>query len=227
LQYKKINKQKIMEQVNRMPLLGENFPEVKVQTTHGNMFLPNDYKGKWFVLFSHPADFTPVCTTEFVAFAQKSDEFKKMGVELIGLSVDQVFSHIKWGEWIKDNLNVEIPFPIIADSAEGVSKSLGMIHPGKGSGNTVRAVFVVDPKGKLRLMLYYPQEIGRNVDEIIRSVKALQLSDAQGVATPENWPDNALIGNHVIIPPASDVKTANERKGQKDCFDWWFCHKEL
>ncbi len=216
-----------MEEITRMPLLGEKFPEVKVQTTHGQMTLPNDYEGKWFVLFSHPADFTPVCTTEFVAFAQKADEFKKMGVELIGLSVDQVFSHIKWVDWIKENLNVEIPFPVIADSAEGVSKALGMIHPGKSSSNTVRAVFVVDPKGNLRLMIYYPQEIGRSVDEVIRAVKALQVSDANGVATPENWPNNDLIGNHVIIPPATDVKTAEERKGKDGCFDWWFCHKEL
>ena len=216
-----------MEEITRMPLLGEKFPEVKVQTTHGQMTLPNDYEGKWFVLFSHPADFTPVCTTEFVAFAQKADEFKKMGVELIGLSVDQVFSHIKWVDWIKENLNVEIPFPVIADSAEGVSKALGMIHPGKSNSNTVRAVFVVDPKGNLRLMIYYPQEIGRSVDEVIRAVKALQVSDANGVATPENWPNNDLIGNHVIIPPATDVKTAEERKGKDGCFDWWFCHKEL
>jgi len=216
-----------MEEITRMPLLGEKFPEVKVQTTHGPKTLPNDYEGKWFVLFSHPADFTPVCTTEFVAFAQKAEEFKKMGVELIGLSVDQVFSHIKWVEWIKDNLNVEIPFPVIADSAEGVSKALGMIHPGKSSSNTVRAVFVVDPKGNLRLMIYYPQEIGRNVDEIIRSVKALQTSDRFGVATPENWPNNDLIGDHVIVPPATDIEEANRRKGKDGCFDWWFCHKEL
>lgn len=211
----------------RMPLLGEAFPEVNVQTTHGPMTLPNDYKGKWFVLFSHPADFTPVCTTEFVAFAQKADEFKKLGVELIGLSVDQVFSHIKWDEWINDNLGVKIPFPIIADSAEGVSKALGMIHPGKTSSNTVRAVFVVDPEGKMRLMIYYPQEIGRSIDEILRAVKALQVSDNNGVATPENWPNNDLIGDHVIIPPATDVKTAEERKGKDNCYDWWFCHKEL
>ena len=216
-----------METTTRMPLLGEAFPEVKVQTTHGPMTLPNDYKGKWFVLFSHPADFTPVCTTEFVAFAKKADEFKKLGVELIGLSVDQVFSHIKWDEWINDNLGVKIPFPIIADSAEGVSKALGMIHPGKTSSNTVRAVFVVDPEGKMRLMIYYPQEIGRSVDEVLRAVKALQVSDNNGVATPENWPNNDLIGDHVIIPPASDVKTAEERKGKENCYDWWFCHKEL
>ncbi len=216
-----------MENITRMPLLGEKFPEVKVQTTQGPLTLPNDFEGKWFVLFSHPADFTPVCTTEFVAFAQKSDEFKKMGVELIGLSVDQVFSHIKWVQWIKENLKVEIPFPVIADSAEGVSKALGMIHPGKSSSNTVRAVFVVDPKGNLRLMIYYPQEIGRNVDEVIRSVKALQTSDKFGVATPENWPNNNLIGDHVIIPPATNIAEADKRKDHKGCFDWWFCHKEL
>ena len=216
-----------MENITRMPLLGERFPEVKVQTTHGQMTLPNDYEGKWFVLFSHPADFTPVCTTEFVAFAKKADEFKKMGVELIGLSVDQVFSHIKWVGWINKKLNIEIPFPVIADSAEGVSKALGMIHPGKSSSNTVRAVFVVDPKGNLRLMIYYPQEIGRNVDEVIRAVKALQTSDKFGVATPENWPNNDLIGDHVIVPPATNVEEADKRKGQDGCFDWWFCHKEL
>ena len=216
-----------MENITRMPLLGEKFPEVKVQTTHGQMTLPNDYEGKWFVLFSHPADFTPVCTTEFVAFAKKADEFKKMGVELIGLSVDQVFSHIKWVGWINKKLNIEIPFPVIADSAEGVSKALGMIHPGKSSSNTVRAVFVVDPKGNLRLMIYYPQEIGRNVDEVIRAVKALQTSDKFGVATPENWPNNDLIGDHVIVPPATNVEEADKRKGQDGCFDWWFCHKEL
>ena len=141
--------------------------------------------------------------------------------------MDQVFSHIKWLDWIKDNLNVEIPFPVIADSAEEVSKALGMIHPGKSNSNTVRAVFVVDPEGFLRLMIYYPQEIGRNVDEIIRAVKALQTSDKYGVATPENWPENKLIGDHVIIPPATDIKEAGKRKKQDGCFDWWFCHKKL
>ncbi len=216
-----------MENMTRMPLLGEKFPHITVQTTHGEMTLPDDFKGKWFILFSHPADFTPVCTTEFVAFAQKADEFKKMDVELIGLSVDQVFAHIKWLDWIKDNLNVEIPFPVIADSAEEVSKTLGMIHPGKSNSNTVRAVFVVDPEGFLRLMIYYPQEIGRNIDEIIRAVKALQTSDKYGVATPENWPDNKLIGDHVIIPPATNIEEAGKRKKQDGCFDWWFCHKEL
>ncbi len=211
----------------RMPLLGDKFPELKVQTTHGVMELPKAYEGKWFVLFSHPADFTPVCTTEFVAFQKRYDEFKKLGCELIGLSIDQVFSHIKWVEWIKDNLNVEIQFPIIADHNGSVANTLGLVHPGKGS-NTVRAVYVVDPKGVIRTIIYYPQEIGRNMDEILRVVKVLQISDT-GVAVPANWPNNELIGDKVIVPPASDVKTAEERLKSKEwqCYDWWLCYKDL
>ena len=211
----------------RMPLLGDKFPELKVQTTHGVMELPKAYEGKWFVLFSHPADFTPVCTTEFVAFQKRYDEFKKLGCELIGLSIDQVFSHIKWVEWIKDNLNVEIQFPIIADHNGSVANTLGLVHPGKGS-NTVRAVYVVDPKGVIRTIIYYPQEIGRNMDEILRVVKTLQISDT-GVAVPANWPNNELIGDKVIVPPASDVKTAEERLKSKEwqCYDWWLCYKDL
>ena len=133
---------------------------------------------------------------------------------------------IKWTEWIKDNLNVEIAFPIIADDQGNVAKRLGMIHPGKGT-NTVRAVFVVDPKGVLRLVLYYPQELGRNMDEILRIVKALQVSDKHGVAMPANWPNNEIVGDEVIVPPASDVKTAKERVKKYKCFDWWLCHKKV
>ena len=213
-----------MEEKTNMPLLGDAFPEMEVKTTQGMMKLPGEMAGKWFVLFSHPADFTPVCTTEFVGFQKRMEQFKAMDCKLVGLSIDQVFSHIKWIEWIKDNLDVDIEFPIIAAN-DAIGNKLGLLHPGKGS-STVRAVFVVDPKGKVRLILYYPQEIGRNMDEIIRSVKALQLSDAKGVAVPANWPNNELIGDHVIIPPASDVKTAKERLKNHDCFDWWFCHKE-
>jgi len=211
-----------------MPLLGDDFPELKVQTTQGPMNIPGDFKGKWFVLFSHPADFTPVCTTEFVAFQNRYDEFKKVGCELIGMSIDQVFSHIKWIDWIKDNLDVDIKFPIIAGN-DTIAMKLGMLHPGKGT-NTVRAVFIIDPKGKTRVVLYYPQEIGRNFDEILRAVKALQIVDKEGVATPADWPNNELIGDDVIMPPASNVKAANERKNKsKDykCYDWWFCHKKV
>jgi peroxiredoxin (alkyl hydroperoxide reductase subunit C) len=213
-----------MEQ--NMPLLGDRFPELTVKTTHGEKKLPDDYKGKWFVLFSHPGDFTPVCTTEFYSFAQRADEFKKLDTELIGLSIDQVFSHIKWTEWIEEKLGQKIPFPIIADDMGKVAQALGMLHPGKGT-NTVRAVFIVDPKGNLRLMLYYPQEIGRNMSEVLRSVQALQTSDKHGVALPANWPNNELLGDRAIVPPAGDEETAAKRRGQNDCYDWWFCHKQL
>ncbi|HOL22655.1 MAG TPA: peroxiredoxin [bacterium] len=219
-----------MEEIKRMPLLGDDFPKMKVVTTHGVIDLPDFFKGKWFVLFSHPGDFTPVCTTEFVAFQNKFNKFRELGCELIGLSVDQVFAHIKWEEWIKEKLGVEIEFPIIADTGK-VAETLGLIHPGKGT-NTVRAVFIVDENGKIRLILYYPQEIGRNIDEILRAIQALQISDKNGVATPADWPENELIGSNVIIPPARDVKTAKERlekakKGEFKCYDWWFCYKEL
>lgn len=143
-----------------MPLLGDKFPEMAVNTTHGRKQLPEDYKGKWLILFSHPGDFTPVCTTEFVAFAKRKKQFDELNTELLGLSVDQVFSHIKWTEWIKEKLDVEIPFPVIADEMGFVSKQMGMIAPEKGT-NTVRAVFIIDPEGKIRLSIYYPQEIGR------------------------------------------------------------------
>lgn len=211
---------------NAMPLLGDKFPEMKVQTTHGEKNLPVDYKGKWVVLFSHPGDFTPVCTTEFVSFAKKAEEFKKLNTELLGLSIDQVFSHIKWTEWINENLDTKIPFPIIADDMGRVSQQLGMIHPGKGT-NTVRAVFVIDDKGFIRLVLYYPQEIGRNMDEILRAVKALQTADKNGVAVPANWPNNELIGDRVIIPPAASEEEAAKRLDKYEGYDWWFCHKSL
>jgi peroxiredoxin 2/4 len=213
------------DQKINMPLLGDDFPGMTVNTTHGVMNLPADLKGSWFVLFSHPADFTPVCTTEFVGFQNKVAEFDKMGVKLIGMSVDQVFSHIKWVEWIKEKLNVEITFPIVAAN-DSVANKLGMLHPGKGT-NTVRAVFVVDPEGKVRLVLYYPQEIGRNMDEVVRAVKAMQVSDTNGVAMPANWPENELIGDRVIIPPASTVEDANKRLDKYEGYDWWFCHKKL
>ena len=214
-----------------VPAIGDKFPELEVTTTHGKMKLPDAFKGKWFVLFSHPADFTPVCTTEFVAFQKRYDQFKELNTELIGLSVDQVFSHIKWTEWIKENLGVEIQFPIIADDMGYVAETLGMIHPNKGT-NTVRAVFIVDDKGTIRAILYYPQEAGRNVDEILRLVKALQTADKYGVAAPHKWPENELVGDHVIIPPASSVEEKKkreeaEKKGEIECFDWWFCHKKI
>ena len=221
-----------MENVEKkgMPLLGDDFPNMKVQTTRGELNLPEHFKGKWFVLFSHPADFTPVCTTEFVAFQQRYDKFKALNCGLIGLSVDQVFAHIKWEEWIKDNMDIEIQFPIIADTGK-VAEQLGLIHPGKGT-NTVRAVFVVDPESKIRIMLYYPQELGRNMDEILRVVEAMQISDKNGVAMPANWPNNELIKDHVIVPPATsnemkENRLAKAKAGEHECYDWWLCHKGL
>ncbi len=207
-----------------MPLLGDKFPSLEVQTTHGAMKLPDDLKGKWTVLFSHPADFTPVCTTEFVSFQKHKSEFDAINTQLIGLSIDQVFSHIKWVEWIKEKLDVTIEFPIIA-ATDTLAAQIGMIHPNKGT-NTVRAVFIIDPEGVVRTILYYPQEIGRNIPEIVRAVKALQKSDAEGVATPANWPDNELIKDKVIIPPATDCETAKKRPQEYECYDWWFCYKE-
>ncbi|WP_458188147.1 peroxiredoxin [Haladaptatus sp. NG-WS-4] len=210
----------------QMPLIGDPFPELHVNTTHGEMDLPGEYDGEWFVLFSHPGDFTPVCTTEFVSFQQHLEEFEDLGVNLIGLSVDRVHSHIKWTEWIEENLDIEITFPIIADDTGSVAKALGMIHPGQGT-STVRSVFIVDPDGVLRLMLYYPMEIGRNMDEIVRSIRALVTSDEDGVATPANWPNNELHGDKVLLPPPGDVIGADARREEAEekdyeYYDWWF-----
>ncbi len=207
-----------------MPLLGDDFPEMELVTTQGVLKLPQDLKGSWFLLFSHPADFTPVCTSEFVSFEQHAKEFEDLGVKLIGMSVDQVFSHIKWVEWIKDQLGVNISFPVAAAN-DSIAEKLGLLHPGKGT-NTVRAVFIVDPKGKVRLIVYYPQEIGRNISEFVRAAKALQISDT-GVAVPADWPNNSLIKDRVIIPPPKTVKEAEERLKKYEGFDWWFCHKPL
>ncbi len=214
------------EGCSRIPLLGDKVVSFEAQTTRGPIQFPEDYAGKWVVLFSHPADFTPVCTTEFYAFQKRYPEFRALGCELIGLSIDQIFSHIKWMEWIKDNLKVEIEFPVIADDRGKIAESLGMVHPGKGN-NTVRAVYIIDPTGIVRLILYYPQEVGRNMDEILRAVKALQTSDKNKVSMPANWPNNELIKDSVIIPPPKDVKTASERKSQYAGYDWWFCYKKL
>ena len=208
-----------------MPLLGDDFPELHVHTTHGPMNLPGDFKGSWFVLFSHPADFTPVCTTEFAGFQERMPDFEMLGCKLIGMSIDQIFSHIKWIEWIKENLNIEITFPVVAAN-DDIARQLGMLHPGKGT-NTVRAVFIGDPAGKVRLILYYPQEIGRNIDEVVRAVKALQTADNHKVAIPANWPANTLINDEVIIPPPNNIEDAKTRAGMKGCYDWWFCHKPL
>lgn len=205
--------------------IGSKFPQMVVTTTHGVKTLPDDYKGKWFILFSHPADFTPVCTTEFVAFAKRYDDFKKLNTELLGLSVDGVYAHIKWIEWIKDKLGVEIPFPIIADPTGDVARKLNMFPV--GGTHTVRTVFVVDPEGVIRAMLYYPMEVGRNIDEILRLLKALQVHGKYKVALPANWPNNELVGDEAIVPPARTVDEATERPRRYQCFDWWFCRTKV
>ncbi|MCE4617522.1 MAG: peroxiredoxin [Desulfurococcales archaeon] len=208
-----------------IPLIGEKFPEMEVPTTHGVKKLPDDFKGKWFVLFSHPADFTPVCTTEFVAFAKRYEDFKKLNTELIGLSVDSNFSHMKWTEWIKEKLSTEIPFPIIADPRGHVAEKLGLLHAQSATA-TVRAVFIVDPNGVIRVILYYPLELGRNMDEILRIIKTLQIIDREGRAAPANWPNNEIIGSRLIVPPPGTEEEAKERLKKFQCFDWWFCHDD-
>ncbi len=213
-----------------MIAIGEKFPEVEVVTTKGKMKLPEEFEGKWFVLFSHPADFTPVCTTEFYGMQIRLKEFKKLGAEVIGLSIDQVFSHLKWAEWIKDNLKVEIEFPFIADDRGILAEKLGMIP--NGASSTARAVFIVDPKGTIRAIIYYPAEVGRDWDEVLRALKALQISDENKVALPHKWPNNELIGDKVIVPPASTSKAIKEREkakknGEIECYDWWLCYKKL
>ncbi|MFB6093292.1 MAG: peroxiredoxin [Haloquadratum sp.] len=212
------------------PGIGERFPDLTVETTHGEVSLPDDYEGQWFVLFSHPGDFTPVCTTEFVAFEERREEFEALNAELIGLSVDRVHSHLKWTDWIDENLDVDIGFPIIADDQGSVAQTLGMLHPGAGT-STVRSVFIVDPEGTVRLTLTYPMEIGRNIDEILRSLRALQKSDADDVAAPANWPDNETFGDRVLLSPpateaAADARTAEAEDEDLDYYDWWFVTKE-
>jgi len=213
-----------------MIVIGEKFPEMEVKTTHGIIKLPGQFEGKWFVLFSHPADFTPVCTTEFYGMQKRLEKFKELGAEVIGLSIDQVFSHLKWMEWIKENLGIEVEFPVIADDRGSVAEALGMIP--QGASATARAVFIVDPKGIIRAIVYYPAEVGRDWDEILRVLKALQTSDANGVALPHKWPENELINDRVIVPPAGTKNAIEEREkteasGEIECYDWWFCHKKL
>ncbi len=202
-----------------MPRLNEPAPDFTAPTTHGEKSL-SDYRGKWLVLFSHPADFTPVCTTEFMAFARRADEFAAIGAELLGLSIDSTYSHIAWVRNIREKFGVDIPFPIIADLKMEVAKKYGMIHPGAADTSAVRATFIIDPEGVLRAMVYYPMTNGRSIDEILRLVKALQTSDKYKVATPEGWQP----GDPVIVPPPATVDEAEKRVGMKDADvkDWYF-----
>ena len=215
---------------NRMPLIGDTAPSFNAVTTQGNINFPEDYKGKWVILFSHPADFTPVCTTEFMTFASMADEFKAMNTELVGLSVDSLYAHIAWLrriqelEW-KGMKNVEVKFPLIEDIRMDVANKYGMMQPGQSNTQAVRAVFVIDPESKIRTILYYPLSTGRNFDEIKRIIQALQKADQDKVATPADWRP----GQDVIIPTAGSCGTAKERMESKDddkyCLDWFMCFK--
>lgn len=210
-----------------MPRVGEKAPSFEAQTTYGKIKFPDDFKGKWVILFSHPADFTPVCTTEFFAFQKRMKQFEELGVKLIGLSVDQVFSHIKWDEWIKEKLGLEITFPIIADNTGKIATLYGMLHAQSQGTQAVRATFIIDPDGIIRAILYYPMELGRNMDEIIRMVKALQLADREKVAIPANWPNNEIMGSKVIVPPPTNKNDIPERLKNYECLDWWLCYKSV
>ncbi|XFA98853.1 peroxiredoxin [Candidatus Izemoplasma sp. B36] len=214
-----------------MPLIGDKAPSFVATTTQGEINFPKDYEGKWVILFSHPADFTPVCTTEFMTFTSMLDEFKELNTELVGLSVDSLYAHIAWLrrinelEW-KGMKNLDVTFPLIEDIKMDVAKKYGMIQPNQSNTQAVRAVFVIDPNGVIRTILYYPLSTGRNFDEIKRIIQALQKTDKDNVATPADWRP----GQDVIIPPAGSCGTAKERMEEKSddkyCLDWFMCFKK-
>lgn len=219
--------------MNPMPKIGDPAPSFTAKTTQGDINYPEDYKGKWSILFSHPADFTPVCTSEFMTFASMDEEFKALNCELVGLSVDGLFSHIAWLRTIKEKIsykgmsNVEVKFPLIEDISMNVANKYGMIQPGQSETQAVRAVFFVDPKGIIRTIIYYPLEIGRNFDELKRVLIALQTADNFKVALPADWRP----GDEVIVPTAGSCGVAEARMASDDdditCHDWFFCTKKL
>lgn len=220
-----------MDEIFRMPLIGDDAPSFEAVTTQGKINFPEDYKGKWVILFSHPADFTPVCTTEFMTFGAMTQELKDLNTELIGLSIDSLYAHIAWLRTIKEKIewkgmkNMEINFPLIEDIKMDVAKKYGMVQPNQSSTQAVRAVFIIDPKAKIRTILYYPLSMGRNFDEIKRIILALQKADKDGVATPADWRP----GDDVIVPTAGSCGTAKERMESKSddtyCLDWFMCFK--
>jgi peroxiredoxin (alkyl hydroperoxide reductase subunit C) len=215
-----------------MPLIGDDAPKFKAKTTMGEINFPDDYKGKWVIFFSHPADFTPVCTTEFMTFASMQKELKDLNCELIGLSIDSIYAHIAWLRTIKEKIeykgmkNVEIMFPVIEDLKMDISKKFGMVQPNASTTQAVRAVFLIDPKAKVRAMLYYPLSNGRNMQEIKRLLLAMQKSDKEQIATPANWQP----GEDVIIPPPGSCGVAKERMEKKEegkyCLDWFMCFRK-
>ncbi len=216
-----------------MPRIGDPAPAFTAVTTQGEINFPADYAGKWVIFFSHPADFTPVCTSEFMTFASMQQEFAAYNTALVGLSVDGLYSHIAWLRTIKDKItfrdmkNVEVTFPLIEDISMKIAEKYGMIMPGEDSTKAVRAVFVIDPEGKIRTVIYYPLSLGRNFDELLRVIKALQTADHFAVATPADWRP----GEPVIVPPAGSCGTAAERMSEQvdglHCEDWFFCTKEI
>lgn len=216
-----------------MPRIGDAAPYFEAVTTQGNIKFPTDYNGKWVILFSHPADFTPVCTSEFMTFAKMEDEFAKLNTQLVGLSVDGLYSHIAWLRTIKDKIefrgmkNIEVKFPLIEDITMTVAAKYGMIQPNESSTKAVRAVFFIDPKGIIRAMIYYPLSLGRNFDELKRVIIGLQTADKHAVALPADWTP----GEDVIVPPANSCGVAKDRMEGKDenvyCKDWFFCMKPL
>lgn len=225
-----------MEQVNEqelfsMPRIGDAAPEFKAVTTQGEINFPSDYKGKWTILFSHPADFTPVCTSEFMTFANMEERFNQANCQLIGLSIDGLYSHIAWLRSIQEKIefkgmkNIEVKFPLIEDIKMDVAKKYGMIQPNEDTTKAVRAVFFIDPNGIIRAIIYYPLSLGRNFEELYRVIIALQAADEFGVATPADWQP----GDDVIIGPAGSCGTAKERMEDEelDCKDWYFCTKKL
>lgn len=216
----------------RLPLIGEKAPAFKADTTQGPINFPEDFKSKWVVFFSHPADFTPVCTTEFMTFASMQPEFEKLNCKLMGLSIDSTYSHIAWLRTIKDKIEykgmkgVEVTFPVISDLTMEVAKAYGMLQPGASNTQAVRAVFIIDPDARIRAILYYPLSNGRNMEEIKRLLIALQTSDKFKVATPANWQP----GEDVIVPPPGSCGAAKQRveRSERDvkCLDWFLCLKK-
>ena len=220
-------------QVNAMPRIGDSAPEFQAVTTQGKINFPNDFSGKWKILFSHPADFTPVCTSEFMTFASMQEEFDRLNCQLVGLSVDGLHSHIAWLRTIHDKIdwkgfkNLEVKFPLIVDITMDVANLYGMIQPGEASTAAVRAVFFIDPSNKIRIIMYYPLSLGRNFDEIKRVLIGLQTVDNFGVALPADWRP----GDEVIVPPAGSCGVAKSRMAGEDkemhCYDWFFCTKKI
>lgn len=208
----------------RIPLIGEMAPEFNAPSTMGQINFPADYNGKWTVLFSHPADFTPVCTTEFIAFQDKIEEFKKRNVELIGYSVDWIQSHIAWVNNIKEKFDVTIEFPIVADMS--IAFKYGMLQPSASTSHTVRAVFFINPEGKIAALMYYPLSNGRNIDEILRLIDSLQMTAENKRATPANWPENRIFADRVIVPPAANMAEMEKNMSNYECKDWYLCTQE-